>query len=115
MLIILFRHLWVVELTCVYFCRQVHFKLSCSLILFPLFATGVVDTGGKFATGVVDTGGNGVVDTGVADTSGLPCLANISVNFSKKLKLTQLLFSGAWGKVIHEKKPEAKNLVKLSL
>jgi hypothetical protein len=28
----------------------------CSLILFPLFATGVNDTGGKFATGVVDTG-----------------------------------------------------------
>jgi hypothetical protein len=28
-----------------------------SLILFPLFATGVVDTGGKFAAGVVDTGG----------------------------------------------------------
>jgi hypothetical protein len=30
----------------------------CSLILFPLFATGVNDTGGKFAAGVVDTGGN---------------------------------------------------------
>jgi hypothetical protein len=30
----------------------------CSLILFPLFATGVVDTGGKFAAGIVDTGGN---------------------------------------------------------
>jgi hypothetical protein len=30
----------------------------CSLTLFPLFATGVVDTGGKFAAGVVDTGGN---------------------------------------------------------
>jgi hypothetical protein len=29
-----------------------------SLILFPLFATGVNDTGGKFAAGVVDTGGN---------------------------------------------------------
>jgi hypothetical protein len=28
------------------------------LILFPLFATGVNDTGGKFAAGVVDTGGN---------------------------------------------------------
>jgi hypothetical protein len=28
-----------------------------SLILFPLFATGVNDTGGKFAAGVVDTGG----------------------------------------------------------
>jgi hypothetical protein len=26
--------------------------------LYPLFATGVVDTGGKFAAGVVDTGGN---------------------------------------------------------
>jgi hypothetical protein len=39
----------------------------CSLILFPLFATGVNDTGGKFAAGVVDTGGKyaaGVVDTG---------------------------------------------------
>ncbi len=26
--------------------------------MFPLFATGVNDTGGKFAAGVVDTGGN---------------------------------------------------------
>jgi hypothetical protein len=26
--------------------------------LLTLFATGVVDTGGKFAAGVVDTGGN---------------------------------------------------------
>jgi hypothetical protein len=26
--------------------------------LFPLFATGVVDTGGKFAAGVSDTSGN---------------------------------------------------------
>jgi hypothetical protein len=25
--------------------------------MYLLFATGVVDTGGKFATGVVDTGG----------------------------------------------------------
>jgi hypothetical protein len=30
----------------------------CSLILFPLFATCVNDTGGKFAAGVFDTGGN---------------------------------------------------------
>jgi hypothetical protein len=28
-----------------------------SLILFQLFATGVIVTGGKFAAGVVDTGG----------------------------------------------------------
>jgi hypothetical protein len=51
------------------------------MILFPLFATGIVDTGGnlllvsitpavpvsKFAASVVDTGGkfaSGVVDTG---------------------------------------------------
>jgi hypothetical protein len=26
--------------------------------LYPLFATGVIDTGGKFAAGVVDTCGN---------------------------------------------------------
>ena len=39
-----------------------------SLILFPLFATGFNDTGGKFAAGVVDSGGGkfaaGIVDTG---------------------------------------------------
>ncbi len=28
------------------------------MILFPLFATGVIDTNGKLAAGVVDTGGN---------------------------------------------------------
>jgi hypothetical protein len=30
----------------------------CSLILFPLIATGVNGTGGKFSAGVVDNGGN---------------------------------------------------------
>jgi hypothetical protein len=45
------------------FCLQVHFKVSalCSLILFPLFATGVnntqVELVAKFAAGDVDTGG----------------------------------------------------------
>jgi hypothetical protein len=61
--------------------------------LFPLFDTGVIDTGGKFAAGVIDTGGklppvsttlaklvaqfaSGVADaggkfaTGVVDTGG---------------------------------------------
>jgi hypothetical protein len=33
-------------------------KGICSLLLFTLFATGVIDTGGKFAAGVVDTGEN---------------------------------------------------------
>ncbi len=51
------------------FCLQVHVQVSalCSLILCPLFATGVNDTGGKFVAGVLDTGGKfaaGVVDTG---------------------------------------------------
>jgi hypothetical protein len=32
---------------------------------------------------------------------------------SKKFEKTPLLFSGAWGKMIHEKKPEAKNLMTL--
>jgi hypothetical protein len=67
--------------------------------LFPLFATGVIDTGGKFAAGVVHTGGKlppvstilaklvakfatGVVDTG----GGAPLLANISANFRKNSK-----------------------------
>ncbi len=27
------------------------------MILFPLFAAGVIDTGGKFAAGFIDTGG----------------------------------------------------------
>ncbi len=40
------------------FCLQVSLWGVCSLKLFPLFATGVNDTGGKFAAGVVDCGGN---------------------------------------------------------
>jgi hypothetical protein len=42
--------------------------------------------GAKFAAGVTDTGG-------------APSLAN----FSKKIEVTLMLFSGAWGKMIHEK------------
>jgi hypothetical protein len=32
-------------------------NLQSEKILFSLFATGVVDTGGKFAAGIVDTSG----------------------------------------------------------
>jgi hypothetical protein len=57
--------------------------------LFPLFATGInstSSTGGKFTAGAVDNG----------------------------RKITLVLFSGAWGKMIHEK-TRAKYLVTLSL
>jgi hypothetical protein len=62
--------------------------------LFPSFATGVIDTGGKFSAGVVDTGGKfatGINNTskfatGVVDTGGAPLLANISANFRKNSK-----------------------------
>jgi len=47
--------------------------------LFPLFATGVIDTGGKFAAGVADTGGK--FATGVVDTGGAPLLVDVSANF----------------------------------
>jgi hypothetical protein len=50
--------------------------------LFPLFANGVIDTGGA------------------------PSLANISANFQK---ITLLLFLGAWVKVIHEKNLKQKS------
>ncbi len=59
------------------------------------FASSVFDTGGKFATGVVDTGG-------------VPWLVNISANFRKKFEMTLVLFSGAWGTVIHEKNLKQK-------
>ncbi len=76
------------------------------------FATGVADTGGKFATGVVDTGAK--FSTGVVDTGGAPWLANISGIFEKiRNGLYGILWS--WGETDSWKKPEAKNLVTLSL
>jgi hypothetical protein len=56
---------------------------------------------GKFATGVVDTGG-------------APRLANISANFLKIRNSPNAILWG-WGETNSRKKPEAKNLVTLSL
>ncbi len=149
-LIILFRQLWVVELTSIYSsCLQVHPKVSaawyCSLYLPPVSMTPVTNlplvwlitdvnntsgTGGKicrmccwyrwiFAACVVDTGGNfdtGVIDAsgkfanGVVDTSGAPCTCEYLRKFLKKFEMTLMLFSGAWGKVIHEKNLKQKIL-----
>ncbi len=83
--------------------------------MFPLFATSVIDTGGKFAADVIDTGAKlppvenlppvsttlaklvakfaasvadtgGKFATGVVDTGGAPLLANISANFRNNSK-----------------------------
>ena len=59
------------------------------------FAASVVNTGGKFASGVVDTGGQ-------------PWAANISENFLKKFETALKVYSGAWGKLIHEKNHKQK-------
>ncbi len=116
-------------------CLQVHFKVS-SAWLISLFATGVVDTGGKFAAWIVDTGGKfatglnnttetggkicrrcrwycGKFATGVIDTDGQPLAANISANFRKNSKRPQWYTQGLGGNWFM--KPEAKNLVTLSL
>ncbi len=53
------------------FCLQVNFQVSTpSLILFPLFATGVVDTGGKLAAGVIDTGGKFAIGINYTSVTG---------------------------------------------
>ena len=87
------------------------------VILLPLFATGVNDTGGKFAGGIVDTRGKiaaGVNNasknggkichacrwyrwqfaTGVVDTGG---------KFAAGIETVLIEYSEALGKVIHEK------------
>jgi hypothetical protein len=109
-------------------CLQVHFKVSalCSLILIPLFATGVNNTvwqicrqcpwnRWQFATGVNNTSGTG---TKICRQCrwyrwkicrrcrwhrwcALTC--EYLRELSKKFVMTLMLFSGAWGKVIHEK------------
>ncbi len=80
------------------------------------FAAGVFVTGSKFAAGVVNTGGNfaaGVVDTG-GKLSLIP-VVHLDLRISPRMFETFLIiYFGAGGKLIH-KKPEAKNLVTLSL
>ncbi len=73
--------------------------------LVAKFAAGVVDTGGNFASGIVDTGGK--FATGVVYTGGAPLLANIS---AKKFETVFMGYSGAGGKLIHEKNHKQKIL-----
>jgi hypothetical protein len=63
--------------------------------LVAKLATDVIYTGGKFAAGVIDT-------------SGASWLANISANFRKKFVKVIMGYSGAGGKLIHEKNQRQK-------
>jgi hypothetical protein len=82
------------------------------MILYPLFATGVVDTGGKFAAGVVDTGGN-------LPPASLTPMVHLDLRLSprifEKIRNGPYAILWGWGETDSSKKPEAKNLVTLSL
>ncbi len=67
----------------------------------PVVSTSLAKLVEQFSTGVVDTGG-------------APWLPNISANFRKKFETVLIEYSGAEG-IDSWKKPEAKNLVTLSL
>jgi hypothetical protein len=58
------------------------------------FAGGVIDTGGKFGAGVIETGG-------------APWLANI-LRIFEKFETVLMGYSGAGGKLIHEKNQKQK-------
>jgi hypothetical protein len=91
--------------------------------LVTKFAAGVADTGGKFAAGVVDNGGNlpPVLLTPVAN---LP-LVSLTPLVHRDLWISPRIFEKIWndpnfiirglGEGDSWKKPEAKNLVTLSL
>jgi hypothetical protein len=58
--------------------------------LFPLFATGFVDTSGKFAIGINNTSGTG----GTAGAVNIGGARKYLRDFSKKFEITLTLFSG---------------------
>ena len=55
----------------------------------------------RCTTGVKDTGGN--------DTGGAHWAANISANVKRKSKTALMVYSGAWGKLIHKKTRSRKS------
>jgi hypothetical protein len=66
--------------------------------LFPLFATGVNDTGGKFAAGVIDTGGNlppvslTPVSTTQAELAAMPPVSLIPAAILPPVSLTPVVY-----------------------
>ncbi len=88
--------------------------------LVAKFATGVVDTGGKFAAGAVDTGSNlpPVSLTPVANFPPTPVVhldLQISPRIFEKIRNDPTVIFRGLGEGDSLKKPEAKNLVTLSL
>jgi hypothetical protein len=65
---------------------------NTSSIPLAKFAAGVVDIVGKFATTLIDT------------VAAVHLDLQIFPQIFKKFEITLTLFSGAWGKMIHEKK-----------
>jgi hypothetical protein len=62
-----------------------------------------MDTGGKFCAGVIDNGGN------FPPLLLIPVVhlhLQISLQILEKFVMNQMLFSGACGKMIHEKNPQ---------
>ncbi len=76
------------------------------------FAAGVVDTGGKFAAGVVDTGSNLPL---VSLTPVVHLDLRISPQIFGKIRNDPNVIIRGLGEDDSWKKPEAKNLVTLSL
>ncbi len=67
--------------------------------------TVINDTGGKIATGINDTGGK--IATGVNNACTL--ISEYLREFSKKFETAVMVYSGAWGKLIHEKTRSRKS------
>ncbi len=77
--------------------------------MFPLFATGVTDTGGKFAAGSTTLGKLvAKFAAGVADIGGAPLLANISANFRKNSKRSKWDTLGLGGNCFMKKNQKQK-------
>ncbi len=97
-----------------------------SIYRYIFFFQFVTDTGGKFAAGVIDTSGK--FDTGIKNTSGivanLPKVSlipivhldlQISLRIFEKIRNDPKAIIRGLGEDDSRKKPEAKNLVTLSL
>jgi hypothetical protein len=82
--------------------------------LFPYFATGVVDTGGKFATGIKNTSETGGKLPTVSLIPAVHLDLRISPRIFEKIQNGPNGILWGWVKLTHEK-PEEKNLFTLYL